>query len=306
MNNKLPIAKRIFNRAARTTGVVKRSLLYRNVPIELKCGTIIRVDRRHPQWNVMASRGYHELGTERFLASYLQEGDVVVDVGSHIGMFAAVAAKLVGTAGHVYTFDIDEINFRELKKTIARNDLHNIQPEFVALGDHVGEIEFVRPVGSWGAFITRGTNTTLPISGNRSGKIVRGRCQSTTLDEYFGKFPISRLDLIKLDIDGPELAVLKGGLNTLQRYSPALIVEVSEFTISYGFSIEEVLEFILDLGYTLHASVNVEDRVVPVYDPTNIIQQIMLEHRSINLFCHKPPIHGDRWSRLWFAGNVDS
>ena len=92
-----------------------------NAPIPLNCGITVWADLRHKQWAKVASRGYHRPETESFLVSYLQPGDIAIDVGAHIGMLTAVMSKSVGQWGKVYAFEIDDENFSELESTIRRN-----------------------------------------------------------------------------------------------------------------------------------------------------------------------------------------
>ncbi|MGH7380682.1 MAG: FkbM family methyltransferase [Candidatus Methylomirabilales bacterium] len=281
--------------------------MLRNVPVFLRCGVTVRADLRHPEWAKVAGRGYHELGTERFLVDYLQPGDVVIDVGAHIGMLTAVASKLVGTSGKVYAFEVDAINFDELIRTIRRNHLRNVKAENIGLSDRSGVFEFVRPKDSWGSFMLS-HNDTFSRSQNQSALSKIFGCRekesytrpAITIDEYIHAKAMNRCNLIKIDVDGPELAILNGAANSLARYRPALIVEASMFNLDHGVSFDDMFSFLTEQDYSLFAAVHTEDNVVSIRTPTDLPVDILHDTRSVNLFCLPLDVHKQRWRNLWF------
>ena len=91
---------------------------------------------------------------------------------------------------------------------------------------------------------------SLFADGQRSS--AAGEIELTTLDDYCAQAGIERLDLLKIDVEGAELAVLRGGAKTIERYRPFIIVEVQEQTAdNAGYTVQELIFWLLARGYTL-------------------------------------------------------
>jgi hypothetical protein len=102
---------------------------------------------------------------------------------------------------------------------------------YVAAPDNVGQSSLRRPH-------------------NYTGVALKVPCG--TLDEYVEEHRIHRVDLIKIDVEGAELSVLRGARKTLSRMKPSLIVEFwDEFQTEYGTSCAEMGAFLKELGYKL-------------------------------------------------------
>ena len=267
----------------------------------LRCGVTVWADLQHKQWAKVARRGYHELGAERFLFGYLRHGDVVLDVGAHIGMITAVAAKVVGPAGRVYAFEVDETNFGELEQTIRRNHLNNVQAENIALSDKPGIVDFEKPAGAWGSFEVSKDNHGSSLLSNifGSGATETYSRPATTIDEYLSSNSTTRVDLIKVDVDGPELAILRGAASSLDRFRPALIVEAGMFNLRQGVSFEELFEFLTGYGYRVFGAARTDDRIVPIQTPSDLPVDVLND--DLDLFCCLPGVHDERLRNLWFA-----
>lgn len=275
-------------------------LLVRDVAISLQCGVKVRGDLRRSEWRRMAGRGYHELDTEQFLVEYLRSGDVVVDVGAHIGMLTAVAAQLLGPSGVVYAFEVDPTNFLQLVKTIRRNSMNNVYPQNIALSDVVGTSQFYRPEDSWGAFMINPRDCGLLSASESSTKTGIIELPTTTLDTFFQEHAVERLDLIKIDVDGPELAILRGGTHIIRGYKPALIVETSYFNRKHS-TFDETWTFLRDSGYEVYAAVRASKRVQRIHNPQDLPADISRsDSPSVNLYCRFPEVHANRWQTLWF------
>lgn len=267
----------------------------------LRCGVTIWADLEHKQWAKVARRGYHELGAERFLFGFLRPGDVVLDVGAHIGMITAVAAKVVGPSGKVYAFEVDEANFAELQRTIKRNHLSNVQSENIALSDKSGTVDFEKPDGAWGSFEVsknEGSESDLSrIFGDGATQLYSRT--ATTIDEYLARCSVNRVDLIKVDVDGPELAILKGAIASLERFRPALIVEAGMFNLRQGVSFDELFEFLTGCGYRVYAAARTDDHIIPIQVPADLPVDVLND--DLDLFCCVPEVHNERLRSLWFA-----
>lgn len=133
----------------------------------------------------------------------------VVDVGANIGLYTLAFARIVGSSGHVWAFEPDALNFSSLQKNISQNGYTNVTVEQAALGATPKVATLYRSTSHHG-------DHRLFYQGEDRDEIV---CRVMTLDEYL---PIGqRVDLIKIDVQGSEGAVLQG-MTRVMRENPNL------------------------------------------------------------------------------------
>ncbi|HEX2942927.1 MAG TPA: FkbM family methyltransferase, partial [Rhodopila sp.] len=143
----------------------------------------------------------------------VQPGWHVADIGANIGTHTQALSRLVGPSGWVYAFEVQRLVFQTLCANVANNSLTNVDCERLAVDDHNGRIpvEDVDP--------TKAVNYGgIPLGHSHAGQYVR----STTIDDYLGGRP---LHFMKVDVEGMELACLKGAQKTLSAWKTILYVE---------------------------------------------------------------------------------
>src|SRR5262249_22498904 len=138
--------------------------------------------------------------------------DVVVEAGANIGALTLPIAKRVGFGGHIHAFEPQRPIHAMLRVNLALNGLSNVTAHRTGLGAVPGElrlprVEYARP-GNFGAY---------GLSAEADGEIV----PVLTVDGL----ELSRCDLLKIDVQGMELAVLQGAAATIARCRPMLYVE---------------------------------------------------------------------------------
>lgn len=146
--------------------------------------------------------GWEELTTEMF-KKVVKKGDTVVDLGANIGYFSLLAARLVGSEGKVYAFEPEPMNYELLLKNIELNGYDNIVPVPKAVSNVSGTIRFFLHSKDTGAH-----TIYQPLHGEREFK-ESIEVQAVTLDEFF-KGKEHPIDVIKVDVEGAEVAVLLG------------------------------------------------------------------------------------------------
>jgi FkbM family methyltransferase len=141
-------------------------------------------------------------------------GDVVIDGGACWGDTALYFADRVGPEGRVYAFEFSPDSLGVLQGNLRLNEQLAERVEIVpeALWDRVGESIAFGELGQL-------TSLTAPRTDANDGRVV-----TTTLDEWVERAGIERVDLIKLDVEGAELRVLKGAERTIRRERPTLAV----------------------------------------------------------------------------------
>ncbi|HEY1779304.1 MAG TPA: FkbM family methyltransferase [Roseiarcus sp.] len=167
-----------------------------------------------------------------FLKTYLKPGMVFADVGANIGSHAINAARLVGGTGSVFAFEADPDTYRLLARNIQSNGLRNIELRQTCVSDHVGTLSFYKHKDS-----------------AKSSIVDRGEKLSVTLpsDTLDNLIPDNmRIDVLKVDVEGAELSVLRGatGVFTDERRPSVVIIEVFDVRDNTDRSegIREVLE----------------------------------------------------------------
>jgi FkbM family methyltransferase len=150
------------------------------------------------------------------------EGDTVVDVGAHIGLYSLIAAKRVGPSGKVIAIEPDPENFKILKKNILLNQLSNVEALECAVYSTRGKLRLFLPELEQGRTIF---NTVMQDRARTSTNFLE--VEANTLDNILESINITEVNWIKIDVEGAELEVLKGAVNTLSsNKNIALVVEI--------------------------------------------------------------------------------
>jgi FkbM family methyltransferase len=173
-------------------------------------------------------------------------GGTFVDVGAHIGIYSLRAARVVGSKGHVIAVEPNPETVQTLRDNIKASGANvNVQP--VACSDSETQLDLFAA-----ARANTGETSLSRKNAQQSGHVsavyhVRAR----PLDSILQEVGVSRVDVIKIDVEGAEALVLKGAKETLARYNPIVVVEVVERQLrSMGTSATELREFLRSQGYT--------------------------------------------------------
>lgn len=188
--------------------------------------------------------GRHEPHVQRALATLLRSGDVAYDVGAHLGSIALGMAQLVGPTGRVVAFEADPCNCARLEEIRARNNLEpSLQVVRAAVWSRTADdgIAFRqgRPIGgtAHGGVESNGQRPVLA-----DGTLIR--VPAVTLDDFVaagGPPP----QLIKIDVEGGDYEVLRGGPSLFARLKPWLIVEVH-----HARAVEQIRGWLAEFHYS--------------------------------------------------------
>ena len=140
----------------------------------------------------------------------VQEGDVVVDVGANVGCIALLAAALVGARGLVAAVEPVPENVQLLYAGMEVNEAHNVRVLPYAASDRAGVVS-----------IAGGSNAHLVAAQPPGPAAVYA--QAVRLDDALSW--LSRLDLVKIDVEGHEVLAFDGFRNLIERHRPALVIE---------------------------------------------------------------------------------
>jgi len=164
-----------------------------------------------------------------------KRNQIVIDAGASLGDYTLIYSKLIGKRGKVITFEPNKKAFNLLLKNIEANKVSNVIALRMALWNEEGTIS-----------IKEGNFSTLDkISSEKENTY---RVKAITLDSIVKKLKLKRVDLVKIDVEGAEVQVLKGSLETIRRFHPKIIVEVHEWL---GVKSNEIMQLLKKYGYKL-------------------------------------------------------
>jgi FkbM family methyltransferase len=216
----------------------------------------------------------------RFLRRLLLPGQKIVDIGANHGVYALSMAKSVGPTGRVWAFEPASSTAKLLAAGIAANGFSHVVLDQSALSDHKGTAELSLQGNSE---LNSLVNESTPVGARETVAL-------TTLDDRMELYAWHDLDFVKIDAEGEESNILKGGRRFFSELSPLI-----EYEIKAGakLNVDLVHEFAA-LGYASYRLVPGLDLLVP-FDPTALADGYLL-----NLFACKP----DRAAQLEARGHL--
>jgi FkbM family methyltransferase len=171
-----------------------------------------------------------------FIAHNLTPGSVFIDVGASYGYYGLSVAAADSSAD-VHCFEPVPAAYACLTANVARNKLTNVTSVQAAVLDAEHAVQI----------------TTSTFGGDHLTTAAHGPCigiPGTTLDAYVRRVLPERVDYIKIDVEGAELLVLRGGAAVIDRWQPIVQLETTDgFTRRFGYGPQDIFDFFGDRGY---------------------------------------------------------
>ena len=206
-----------------------------------------------------------------FWGSLIKPGMNVIDIGANWGVYSTAARRLVGENGMLMSFEPNKVEFEKLKENLKLNKFNqkNITLINSAVGDEEGTAEFFIPPNYKGAYGSMGRPKI-----NEDCKVVK--VPVVTMDDVLKKHGVSKVDVIKIDVEGAEIKVLHGMKKTLDAQSPVILMEVSDKrTEVFGYKAKELCVFLADMGYSLYLPVLESGKIgLKTYEPSDHIKYV--------------------------------
>ncbi|WP_180686579.1 FkbM family methyltransferase [Streptomyces gossypiisoli] len=195
-------------------------------------------------WN---GRFRYEPGSLATWSRLAAKSATIADVGAHVGYFSMIAA-LANPKAKVHAFEpVDHVHAR-LAVNIRLNNVQNIRRYQAGLSSEPGWADI--GIRFSGNLLSTGSSLE-----HAAGDAELKRVQLLTLDEVFTG---TRLDLIKIDVEGHEMSVLKGARRVLKRDRPTVMLEAL-----LGAPLDPLLAEFGPLGYDAHWVAEKEDTLIP-------------------------------------------
>ena len=216
----------------------------------------------------------------KLFKSLIRKGMVVVDMGAYAGYYTLVAADLVGEEGKVYAFEPNPENYALLLKNLEVNRCQNVIPVQKAVADTNGKTRLFL------AQENKGDHRLFDSNDKRESITV----DVTSLDAFF-KERDYRVDVIKMDIQGSEMAALKGMTKILEKNDDLKIL--TEFWPNgirmSGASPEEFLQKLVEFGFELY-HINEKRKLIEPINVTCAMEMCKEDRDQINILCKKRPL----------------
>lgn len=186
----------------------------------------------------------YEPDVREFLKHVLKPGSVFIDCGSNIGYFSVLAGSLVGKEGTVIAIEANPLSHALLETNLKFNNFGTAI--HCALTCDAGEVELFMPVEG-------DVYSSLRKGGLVTGKFVRSfKVLGRTLDDVVKELSLSKVDVIKLDVEGAEMDVLYSANRILSDFRPTIIIEYGTNTwIDFGATGEDLKNLVKKHSYLL-------------------------------------------------------
>ena len=213
----------------------------KNQVYKLRDGTIIKV---HPN-SFALSQVFYTVFLKREYDSFekfkINEDDIIVDIGAHLGFFTIKAAK-EAFKGVVYAFEPFSMHFRLLEENIRSNNIKNVKFYNQAITDKASELSFYYTIHG------DPCDTSL-FKINPNEKIYEEKIQSISLKDFFQQESLERCDFLKIDCEGAEYSILMSSDSSTLNKIRKIAMEWHKFDT--GYYPQKLANFLKESGFNL-------------------------------------------------------
>ena len=217
--------------------------LSRELPGEISVittdGRELLIDTANGSYKYLYFIGEYEPAISNILKKIVKPGNTCLDIGANIGWYTTLFQKLVGNEGEVHAFEPVQPIFERLKRNVRLNEPpKNVRLNNLALGDIETTVDLhvfsELPDG----------HASISTFDHKDYEVFPSRM--TTLDSYLSENNIANVDLVKIDIEGAELMMLKGASKLFsQNQPPILEIEMALATTSgFNYLPNDLIEYI--------------------------------------------------------------
>ncbi|MDA8019427.1 MAG: FkbM family methyltransferase [Thermoanaerobaculia bacterium] len=186
--------------------------------------------------------GEYEPEETRAMQSLLRPGDVAIDVGANVGYMSCLMARRVGEAGAIYAFEPEPCHAAALRRNAALNGMPQLRCYQLALSDKGEQVPlYLNPDNP-------GDHTLVALEERDSIDI-----ETLSFDSFWKRTGDSRpIRLVKIDVQGHELAVIRGMQRTLtEQQIESLLIEIWPYRLEEGGpSCDHLMQALMDLTWT--------------------------------------------------------
>jgi FkbM family methyltransferase len=246
--------------------------------VALESGLRLEIDVASSMGRDIYYYGSHESELAQFLTRVLKPGMTIVDGGANIGEITVLAAQLVGPTGRVLSVEASPLTLPRLRRNITLNNLINVDVIEAAICDSNKSVDFYLGHGRDSG--SSSLNQPHDYQGKRL--VVPGM----RLDSYLESHGIPVIDCIKLDIEGCELAAVRGCERILASANPPIIVFEyhPEVALRAAWTMADIRDYLGRFNYVLRTLAPLDSR----REVTNVVASPMRKAASVFDCCDLP------------------
>jgi FkbM family methyltransferase len=191
-------------------------------------------------------RGVWELESWAEIAKNLPPDGTFIDIGAHIGYYSVKAAAVLGPNGRVVSIEPNPVTLGTLRANVGQAKGGKISVQPVACSDREAVLKFYAAPRQ-----NTGESSLSSKNAGQEGAIAGTyEVRARPLDDIAAELGLTRVDVVKIDVEGAEMLVLKGAKSTLARFHPVLIIELKDYQLkAMDTSTAEVQEWLRSRGY---------------------------------------------------------
>jgi FkbM family methyltransferase len=266
--------------------IVIATLVQRVINIFYNDVSNICVFRKGLYWNLNLKEGidfsifmfgYFEKETTKVLDRLLRKGHVVIDIGANIGAHTMHMAQIVGDEGKVYAVEPTNYALNKLENNIAINPAISsriVVKHLLLVSKHNISKKISGIYSSWPLESVKGKHhvhcgVKMSISG----------VEKNTLDNMVLGQKITKIDVIKLDVDGNELDVLIGGQKSIIKFKPVFVMELAPDQYEKNSDFDKTIQLMSSMGYEFYPL----NEVTKYPDDSTLLRNLIPDMGSINI-----------------------
>jgi FkbM family methyltransferase len=201
-----------------------------------------RADKRIPPLESL-NFGHYESSEQDLAFRMIDPGATVLDIGANIGWYSLNIARTVPGV-HVMAFEPLPDTFNQLLRNIELNDVTNVVPHNFGFSDQEQELPFYYCPDS------SGSASAANIGDRDDAK--RIACKVRRLDDFVAESGAGP-DFIKCDVEGAELFVFQGGMESIGRHKPVILTEMlRKWSAKFNYSPNDIIDLLSSAGYRCH------------------------------------------------------
>jgi FkbM family methyltransferase len=189
-------------------------------------------------------RNKEDRGGIKYILNTVKTGQTVFDIGAHKGGYLYLMLNRIGVKGRLFAFEPQSILYTYLTRIKTLFNWNNVTIEHLALSDTYGNATLYIPINK---SRPSSPSSTLIMPLERKNIRAEEVVDTETLDRYCQKNNI-KPDFLKIDTEGNELNILKGGIQTIKKYKPKILMECEARHVGRE-KVCETFKLLGDLGY---------------------------------------------------------